>query len=46
MNTNVFKLFHITTVNKIKYVKYMMAKKYIYIYKTTNFVEMILEFIF
>ncbi len=26
MNTDVFKLFHITTINKIKYVKYMMAK--------------------
>jgi hypothetical protein len=27
MNTNVFKFFHITTINKIKYVKYMMAKE-------------------
>jgi len=42
MNTDALKLFHITTINKIKYVKYMMAKKNNN--KTTNFVEMILEF--
>jgi hypothetical protein len=42
MNTDALKLFHITTINKIKYVKYMMAKKINN--KTTNFVEMILEF--